>query len=172
MWFVAPLGGEPDTGAERGSTTVWCDSVLGTLLPWEVYATADVYGLYYKVTLVGMPWLLLALVRAERLVNVNAVLTLSYILSGGRGPPLASLLIAWLGAPNVVVIDAFSYTAFGWRRVASTSASRWRASFSLVSRADYAMEKPKTACTGCGVPGANTCTTACHRPTASTPWAE
>jgi MFS family permease len=38
--------------------------------------------------------------------------TLSYTLSGLIGPPLAGLLIAWLGAPNVIILDAVSYFIF------------------------------------------------------------
>jgi MFS family permease len=51
-------------------------------------------------------------VPAEHLSTANALETLSYTLSGVCGPPLAGLLIALIGAPNVVTLDALSYAAF------------------------------------------------------------
>jgi predicted MFS family arabinose efflux permease len=44
--------------------------------------------------------------------TANALETLSYTLSGVCGPPVAGLLIAVLGAPDVLAIDAVSYAAF------------------------------------------------------------
>src|SRR5262245_23342481 len=64
------------------------------------------------ITLAGTPSLLPALVSTEQLAAVNALETLSYTLGGVCGPPLAGVFIAWLGAPNVLVIDALSYAAF------------------------------------------------------------
>jgi MFS family permease len=87
-------------------------SVLGALALWQIYVVAVAYGFFYMITLAGTPSLLPALVAEEQLSTANALETLSYTLSGVCGPPLAGILIAWLGAPNVVVIDALSYAAF------------------------------------------------------------
>jgi MFS family permease len=87
-------------------------AALGALALWQVYSVAIVYGFLYMITLAGTPALLPALVPAEQLSTANALETLSYTLSGVCGPPVAGILIGWLGAPNVVVIDALSYAAF------------------------------------------------------------
>jgi MFS family permease len=79
---------------------------------WHIYVVAVVYGLLYMITLAGMPSLLPSLVAADRLATANALETLSYTLSGVGGPPLAGVLIMWVGAPNVLVIDALSYAVF------------------------------------------------------------
>src|SRR5262249_25187813 len=87
-------------------------AALGALALWQIYMVAVVYGFLYMITLAGTPSLLPTLVPEEQLATVNALETLSYTLSGVCGPPLAGVLIAWLGAPNVVAIDALSYGAF------------------------------------------------------------
>lgn len=53
-----------------------------------------------------------SLVREDQLDTANAMETLSYTVSGVMGPPLAGLLIAWIGATNVVIFDALSYFIF------------------------------------------------------------
>src|SRR5262249_52342939 len=62
--------------------------------------------------LAGGPALIPALVRHEQLATANALEMLSFTLGGVIGPVLAGLLIAWVGAPNVVIIDAVSYFTF------------------------------------------------------------
>lgn len=85
---------------------------LGHLALWHLYVVAVVYGFLYMITLAGAPSLIPALVPQEHLATANALETLSYTLSGVCGPPIAGLLIAQFGAPNVLVIDAVSYAAF------------------------------------------------------------
>jgi MFS family permease len=46
------------------------------------------------------------------LATANALETLSFTLAGVIGPPLAGVLIARIGAPNVVIFDAATYFAF------------------------------------------------------------
>lgn len=87
-------------------------AALGLLAIWQVYAVAAVYGFFYMITLAGTPSLLPALVPTEQLPAVNALETLSYTLSGVCGPPLAGLIIAWAGAPSVLLLDVLSYAAF------------------------------------------------------------
>ncbi len=85
---------------------------LGHLPLWPVYAVAAVYGCLKMITLAGGPALVPALVPAARLDTANALETLGFTLGGVIGPPVAGLLIARIGAPNVVLIDALSYGAF------------------------------------------------------------
>jgi len=85
---------------------------LGHLPLWPVYAVAAVYGCLKMITLAGAPALVPALVPATRLDTANALETLGYTVGGVIGPPMAGLLIARIGAPNVVLVDALSYGAF------------------------------------------------------------
>jgi len=85
---------------------------LGHLPLWPVYAVAAVYGCLKMITLAGGPALVPALVPAARLDTANALETLGYTVGGVIGPPLAGVLIARIGAPNVVLVDALSYGAF------------------------------------------------------------
>ena len=79
---------------------------------WHVYIFAALYGALMMISLAGGPTLIPALVKDEQLDTANAMETLSYTLSGVLGPPLAGLLIVWLGARNVVIFDAVSYLLF------------------------------------------------------------
>jgi MFS family permease len=85
---------------------------LGVLELWQLYVVAGIYGFFYMVTLAGTPTLIPSLVRDEYLPAANALETLSYTISGVLGPPVAGLLIALVGAPNVLLLDAFSYAIF------------------------------------------------------------
>jgi MFS family permease len=85
---------------------------LGRLELWHVYAVAAVYGSLMMISLAGGPALLPSIVRHDQLVTVNALEMLSYTLGGMVGPPLAGLLIASAGAPNVLLLDAVSYAAY------------------------------------------------------------
>jgi MFS family permease len=85
---------------------------LGQLTLWHIYAVAALYGLFMMISLAGGPALIPALVRGEQLATANALEMLSFTLGGVIGPVLAGLLIAWVGAPNVVIVDAVSYFTF------------------------------------------------------------
>jgi MFS family permease len=85
---------------------------LGRLEVWHVYAVAAVYGLLMMISLAGGPSLVPSLVPREQLATANALEMLSWTLGGVIGPALAGVLIAWVGAPNVVIVDAVSYFAF------------------------------------------------------------
>jgi MFS family permease len=87
-------------------------SQLGLLALWQIYCVASIYGLLQMITMAGSPTLIPAFVSHEHLATANALETLSYTVSGALGPPLAGFLIAWSGAPAVLVIDALSYFAF------------------------------------------------------------
>lgn len=88
--------------------------LTGQLALWHVYAVAAVYGLLMMVSLAGAPSLIPTLVPREQLATANALETLSFMLGGILGPVLAGLLIARIGAPNVVIVDAVSYFAFAF----------------------------------------------------------
>ncbi len=87
---------------------------LGHLPLWPVYAVAAVYGCLKMITLAGGPALVPALVPAARLDTANALETLGFTVGSVIGPPVAGLLIARIGAPNVVLVDALSYGAFAF----------------------------------------------------------
>jgi MFS family permease len=84
----------------------------GQLALWHIYAVAALYGLLMMISLAGGPALIPTLVRREQLATANALEMLSFTLGGVIGPIVAGLLIAAIGAPNVVIIDAVSYFTF------------------------------------------------------------
>ena len=84
----------------------------GMLALWHVYAVAAVYGFLMMIPLAGGPTIVPTLVPREQLPAANALEMLSFTLGGVIGPPLAGLLIARTGAPNVIVLDALSYLLF------------------------------------------------------------
>jgi MFS family permease len=85
---------------------------VGSLELWHIYMVAAVYGSMMMISLAGGPALIPALVERERLDTANALETLSFTLSGVIGPPVAGFLIARIGAPNVIMVDALSYFVF------------------------------------------------------------
>jgi MFS family permease len=85
---------------------------LGALALWQLYVVAGLYGFLYMITLAGTPSLIPSLARDEQLSAANALETLSYTVTGVLGPPIAGLLIAWVGAPGVLLLDAASYAIF------------------------------------------------------------
>jgi MFS family permease len=85
---------------------------IGQLAIWHIYAVAAVYGLLMMISLAGGPALVPSLVPREQLATANALEMLSFTLGGVIGPVVAGALIAWVGAPNVVIVDAISYLAF------------------------------------------------------------
>jgi MFS family permease len=87
---------------------------LDRLALWHVYAVAALYGLLMMIALAGGPALIPSLVPGAQLATANALEMLSFTLGGVVGPVLAGLLIGWIGAPNVVFLDALSYFVFAW----------------------------------------------------------
>jgi MFS family permease len=87
-------------------------SATGHLALWHVYAVAAVYGFLFMITLAGGPSLIPSIVAPEQLATANALETLSFTVGGVLGPLLAGVLIAWIGAPNVILLDALSYGVF------------------------------------------------------------
>jgi MFS family permease len=85
---------------------------LGRLALWQLYAVAAVYGPLMMISLAGGPSLVPSLVPRAQLVTANALEVLGFTVGAVLGPPAAGLLIAALGAPSVLIVDAFSYAAF------------------------------------------------------------
>lgn len=84
----------------------------GVLTLSQVYVVAALHGFLMMIPLAGVPSILPSIVPVERLGTANALETLSYSMSAMIGAPLAGLLVALLGAPGVLWIDAASYLVF------------------------------------------------------------
>jgi MFS family permease len=87
-------------------------NVMNKLEIWHIYVFAAIYGSLMMVSLAGGPTLMPSIVNQKQLETANAMETLSFTVSGVIGPPLAGLLIVWIGMENVVIIDALSYFIF------------------------------------------------------------
>jgi hypothetical protein len=85
---------------------------LGLLEIWHIYTVAAIYGLLMMIALAGGPALVPSLVPSRLLSVANALEMLSFTLGGVVGPVAAGILIAWIGAPSAVWIDAASYLVF------------------------------------------------------------
>lgn len=87
-------------------------SALGILTTAHLYVVAAVYGLLFMTSAAGIPSLITRLVRGSDLTTANAMESLTFSLSGLIGPGVAGLLIAIVGAPFVLAIDALTYFIF------------------------------------------------------------
>lgn len=85
---------------------------LGMLSLGHLYAAAAIYSFLMMISLAGCPALLPSLADDRDLPGANALETLSYTVAGVVGAPLAGLLIARIGAPWIVALDAVSYLVF------------------------------------------------------------
>jgi MFS family permease len=79
---------------------------------WQVYLFAIAYGFLKMIPLAGVPAILPDLVEPHDLDVANALESISFYLSTIVGPALAGLLIAAVGAINVLWLDAASYLLF------------------------------------------------------------
>ena len=120
---------------------------LNLLELWHVYVFAAIYGSLMMISLAGGPTLIPSIVREEQLETANALETLSFTLSNVIGPPLAGLLIVWIGTTNVVVLDAFSYFIFAFLllgvragQMSQSHSQRNNLSFPLMSAVRLMME--------------------------------
>lgn len=87
-------------------------SVLGVLTTAHLFIVAAVYGLLFMTSAAGIPSLITRLVKGDDLTTANAMESLSFSISGLIGPGVAGLLIAIVGAPFVLAIDALTYFIF------------------------------------------------------------
>jgi len=88
--------------------------LMDALALWHIYAAAAIYGLLLMIPLAGTPALIPALVPADRIATANALEMLGYTLGGVAGPALGGAIIAAVGAPAAVALDAASYLFFAW----------------------------------------------------------
>jgi len=86
--------------------------LLNELKIWHIYLFAAIYGALMMISLAGGPTLIPSIVKKDQLDTANAMETLGYTVSGVLGPPLAGLLIVWIGTTNVVIFDSLSYFIF------------------------------------------------------------
>jgi MFS family permease len=87
-------------------------SALGVLTTPHLFVVAAVYGLLFMTSAAGIPSLITRLIRPEDLTTANAMESLTFSISGLIGPGVAGLLIAIVGAPFVLAIDALTYFVF------------------------------------------------------------
>ena len=100
--------------AIRGVTvaSVPIAAFLGVLTTTHLFVVAAIYGLLFMTSAAGIPSLITRLVRGDDLITANAMESLSFGISGLIGPGVAGLLIAIVGAPFVLAIDALTYVVF------------------------------------------------------------
>jgi MFS family permease len=87
-------------------------SVLGVLTTAQLFVVAAVYGLLFMTSVAGIPTLIPTVVDRDDLTTANALESISYGIAGLVGPTVAGLVIAVLGAPAVLAIDAVTYGIF------------------------------------------------------------
>src|SRR4029079_7871266 len=87
-------------------------AAMDALTTAHLFVVAAIYGLLFMTSAAGIPSLITRLVRGDELITANAMESLSFSLSGLIGPGVAGLLIAFVGAPFVIAIDALTYYVF------------------------------------------------------------
>ena len=87
-------------------------AAMGALTTAHLFVVAAIYGLLFMTSAAGIPSLITRLVCGDELITANAMESLSFSLSGLIGPGVAGLLIAFVGAPFVLAIDALTYFVF------------------------------------------------------------
>jgi MFS family permease len=87
-------------------------AAMGGLTTAHLFIVAAIYGLLFMTSAAGIPSLITRLVKGDELTTANAMESLSFSLSGLIGPGLAGLLIAFVGAPFVIAVDAVTYFVF------------------------------------------------------------
>ena len=87
-------------------------SALDVLTTAHLFVVAAVYGLLFMTAAAGIPTLITRLVKEDDLTTANAMESLSFGISGLIGPAVAGLVIAVLGAPVVLALDAVTYFVF------------------------------------------------------------
>jgi MFS family permease len=87
-------------------------SVLGVLTTPHLFVVSAIYGLLFMTSAAGIPSLITRLIHGPDLTTANAMESLSFSISGLIGPGVAGLLIAIVGAPFVLAIDALTYFIF------------------------------------------------------------
>lgn len=89
-------------------------AALGTTPGWLPFLVAATYGLLKMVPLAGFPAAIPQLVDESELDTANALESLSFSVAGVVGPAAAGLLVAWIGAANVLLVDCVSFLVFAF----------------------------------------------------------
>jgi MFS family permease len=87
-------------------------AAAGLLSTAHIFVVAAIYGLLFMTSLAGIPSLIPTLVPDDELTTANAMESFSFGIAGLAGPAAAGLVIALLGAPAVLAIDALTYATF------------------------------------------------------------
>jgi MFS family permease len=87
-------------------------AALGVLTTAQIFVVAGIYGLLFMTSAAGIPTMIPRLVDPADLTTANAMESLSFGISGLIGPAVAGLVIATLGAPVVLALDAATYGFF------------------------------------------------------------
>jgi MFS family permease len=87
-------------------------SALGILTSAQLFVVAAIYGLLFMTSVAGIPSMIPGLVDPDDLTAANAMESISYGIAGLVGPTVAGLVIAVVGAPVVLALDAISYGVF------------------------------------------------------------
>src|SRR5205823_7639826 len=87
-------------------------AALNALPGYLPFVAAAAYGLLKMLPLAGFPAAIPALVPESDLDAANALESLSFSLAAIIGPATAGVLIALIGAPNVLAIDSASFLIF------------------------------------------------------------
>lgn len=87
-------------------------NALHALAMWQVYAFAAVYGLLKIIPLAGTPAIIPDLVPPDQLQPAMALESTAMGAANIAGPAIGAGLIALIGPPNVLLLDAATYLAF------------------------------------------------------------
>jgi MFS family permease len=87
-------------------------SALHVLSMWQLYAFATLYGLLKIIPLAGTPAVIPDLVPPERLQTAMALESTAMGAANIAGPAIGAALIALIGPPDVLLLDAASYLIF------------------------------------------------------------
>jgi MFS family permease len=87
-------------------------SAVGLLASWQLYVVAAVYGLLKIIPLAGTPAVLPELVPAEQLQTASALESTAMGVANIAGPAIGAGMIAAIGAPSVLALDAATYVIF------------------------------------------------------------
>ena len=86
--------------------------LFGVLTTTQLFVVAAIYGLFYMVSIAGLPSMIPALVGEEDLNTANAMESITYGIAGLIGPALAGVIIVAVGASSVLAFDALTYGVF------------------------------------------------------------
>jgi MFS family permease len=87
-------------------------AAMGSLTTAHLFVVSAIYGLLYMTSIAGIPSLIPSLVRPDELTTANAMESITYGIAGLVGPALAGVVIALIGAPVVLALDALTYGVF------------------------------------------------------------